>query len=173
MPKLLVSLPDTGDVTHELVDEAISIGRISENVIQIEDASVSSHHAELTLDPGGDYVLRDIGSTNGTELNGREIAADEPHKLQDGDKVRFGNIETSYVSENPAEARPLPQAEEVSAVVGSSSKRPADFANASPFQKKKKKKDPVGLSLIVLAVLAILAFGGVMTMVFGLESPAL
>ena len=173
MPKLLVSLPDTGETAYDLTEAVITIGRVPDNVLQIEDISVSSRHAQLTLSDDGDYVLRDLGSTNGTELNGRPIAEEEDHKLQDGDKVLFGKIDTSYVSENPAEARPLPHAEEVSAVVASTSKRPAGFANASPFQKKKKKKDPVGLTLILLAVLALLAFGGVVAFVYGIQPPAL
>jgi pSer/pThr/pTyr-binding forkhead associated (FHA) protein len=172
MPKLLVSLPD-GVVTHELTEAVISVGRVSENLLQIEDASVSSRHAELTQDPSGDYILRDIGSTNGTQLNGREIAAEEDHKLQDGDKIVFGNIDVAYVSENPADARPLPETEEVAAVVAETSKRPADFANASPFQKKKKKKDPIGLILIIVAVLAILGFGGVIALIYSIQPPGL
>jgi pSer/pThr/pTyr-binding forkhead associated (FHA) protein len=173
MPKLLVSLPESGEVTHELAESSISIGRSPENLLQIEDVSVSSSHAELTLGDDGDYILRDIGSTNGTELNGKEIAPEEEHKLQDGDKVRFGKINANYVSENPAEARPLPEAEAVSAVVAETSKRPADFANASPFQKKKKKKDPVGLSLIILAIVALLAFGGVVAYIYSIQAPTL
>ncbi|HEY3899109.1 MAG TPA: FHA domain-containing protein [Chthoniobacter sp.] len=173
MPKLLVSLPDSGEVAHELAESSITVGRSPDNMLQIEDVSVSSSHAELTLSDDGDYILRDIGSTNGTELNGKEIAAEEDHKLQDGDKVRFGKIDTKYVSENPAEARPLPETEEVSAVVAATSKRPADFANASPFQKKKKKKDPIGLSLILLAVVALLAFGGVVAYVYSIQAPSL
>ncbi len=173
MPKLIVSLPETGNVTHELTDAEITVGRVPDNSLQIEDISVSSHHATLTLGDGGDYVLRDIGSTNGTELNGKEIPREEDIKLQDGDKIVFGKIEAGYVSENPAEARPLPETEEVTAVVASSSKRPADFANASPFQKKKKKKDPIGMALIALAVLAILGFGGVLAAVFNIQPPTL
>ena len=61
------------------------------------DISVSSRHAELTLADDGDYILRDVGSTNGTMLNGRDIVPQEEHKLQDGDKVVFGKIEASYV----------------------------------------------------------------------------
>ena len=173
MPKLLVSLPDSGDVAHDLTEASITIGRVPDNVLQIEHVSVSSHHATLTLGEDGDYILRDIGSTNGTQLNGKEIAADEDHKLQDGDKMVFGSVATSYVSENPAEARPLPETEEVAAVVAETSKRPADFANASPFQKKKKKKDPVGLSLLIFAVVVLLAFGGVVAFIYQIQPPAL
>jgi pSer/pThr/pTyr-binding forkhead associated (FHA) protein len=173
MPKLIVSLPDSGDATHELTDPHITVGRISENSLQIEDASVSSRHAQLTLDESGDYILEDIGSTNGTSLNGRELESDTPHKLQDGDRIVFGKIEVGYVSENPAEARPLPEAEEVAAVVAETSTRPADFSNASPFQKKQKQKDPIGMALLALAVVAILAFGYAVSQVFAIQSPAL
>ena len=57
MPKLLVTLPDGSEVTHELTEDLVTVGRVSDNTIQIEDASVSSHHAELTL-RGVDYVLK-------------------------------------------------------------------------------------------------------------------
>jgi pSer/pThr/pTyr-binding forkhead associated (FHA) protein len=173
MPQLHVSLPDSGEVTHDLQEAEITVGRISENLLQIEDISVSSRHAVLTLDPSGDYILRDIGSTNGTEVNGRSIDPDTDHKLQNGDKVTFGKVDASYRSENPAEARPLPEAEEVAAVVGETSARPADFANASPFQKRQKKKDPIGVALLALAAVAVLAFGYAVMQVFAIQPPAL
>jgi len=173
MPQLLVSLPDSGETTHDLTEALITVGRISENTLQIEDVSVSSRHAQLTLDDGGDYILRDLGSTNGTELNGKELAPETDHKLQDGDKLRFGKIDTRYKSENAADARPLPEAEEVAAVVGEKSARPADFANASPFQTKKKKKDPAGAIIIALAVVAVMAFGYAIFQVYSIQVPSL
>jgi predicted component of type VI protein secretion system len=170
MPKLLVSLSDSPS-SHDLHETTITVGRVSDNTLQIEDPSVSSYHAQLTLGEGGDYVLRDLGSTNGTLLNGKEIAEGEDHRLQDGDKVMFGNIDTNYVSENPADARPLPHAEEVAAVVAEASVRPADFANASPFQKKKKKKDPAGIIIFLVAVVAALALGGAIVLIQTIKSP--
>ncbi len=171
MPKILVSLPDGTTATHELVDATITVGRLADNALQIEDASVSSHHAELTLGEGGDYVLTDIGSTNGTLLNGKELAEGEGQRLQAGDKVIFGNIETSYESENPAEARAMPAAKQLSAVTASSSVRPKDFANASPFQTKKKKKDPTGMAILGFSVVAMLAFVAAVAMIFSIKSP--
>ena len=117
--------------------------------------------------------LKEHESTNGTELNGKEIAPETDHKLQDGDKVRFGKIDTHYKSENPAEARPLPEAEEVAAVVAETSMRPADFANASPFQTKKVKKDTKGVAIIVLAIVAALAFGVALFQIYSLQPPSL
>ena len=171
MPKIIVSLPDGGEATHELVDASITVGRLADNALQIEDASVSSHHAELTLGDGGDYVLTDIGSTNGTLLNGKEMAEGEGQRLQAGDKVTFGNIETSYESENPAEARAMPAAKELAAVAASKSERPASFENASPFQTRKKKKDPIGKAILGFSVLAMVAFAVAVAMIFSLKSP--
>ncbi len=172
MPKFIVSLPDGGEATHELVDASITIGRLADNALQIEDASVSSHHAELTLGDGGDYVLTDIGSTIGTLLNGKEMAEGEGQRLQAGDKVIFGNIETSYESENPAEARAMPAAKGMAEVTASGkSERPKGFENASPFQTKKKKKDPIGKAIVGFSVLAMVAFAAAVAMIFALKSP--
>jgi pSer/pThr/pTyr-binding forkhead associated (FHA) protein len=170
MPKLIVSLPDAR-ATHDLTEAEITIGRVPDNMIEIGDISVSSRHATLKLGAAGDYILTDIGSTNGTELNGRHIAANEEHKLQDGDKIVFGKVAASYASENPADARPLPEAEEVAAVVAEKSMRPADFANASPFQKKNKKKDPTGVGILVFAVVSLLVFGYAVSLVYSIQSP--
>ncbi len=138
MPKLQVSLPDGGgEVSHDLTGDTITIGRLSDNTIQIDNISVSSHHAQFTLS-GGDYHLKDLNSTNGTFLNGKPLTE---ALLKAGDKVRFGKIETVYQSEiqSSLEKRELPAAELATATVASSSVRPADFSNASPFRMKKEK----------------------------------
>ena len=137
MPKLLITLPDGTSQSHDLADDLVTIGRVSDNAIQIDDASVSSHHAELRLE-GNDYILRDIGSTNGTRLNGQTVEADSDHPLQAGDAVRLGQIECAYEAENLAEARPLPVEDEPDLVPAASSSRPSNFTNASPFEPKQK-----------------------------------
>jgi pSer/pThr/pTyr-binding forkhead associated (FHA) protein len=171
MPKILVSLHEGSPDSHDLTESTITIGRVSDNTLQIDDVSVSSHHAQLTLGDDGDYILQELGSTNGTWVNSKEASQGEDHRLQDGDKLRFGNIDASYVSENPAEARPMPEAEGVAVVAASASKRPADFANASPFQTKKKKKDPAGIAIMVFGIVAILAFGGAVAYGLNIVSP--
>lgn len=171
MPTLVVSLPDGSEITHELTDDVVTVGRVADNTIQIEDASVSSHHAELTL-RGTDYVLKDLGSTNGTRLNGQQVPPEEEHQLQSGDQIRFGNITVAYSPEAGSEPQPMPaDAGQPAAVPASSSARPANFSNASPFQTKKKKKDPAGAAMMGLAVLAILAFGGAVAMALQMKSP--
>lgn len=170
MPRLLVTLPDGSEQTHELTEDLVTVGRVSDNTIQIEDASVSSHHAELVF-AGSDYILRDIGSTNGSRYNGAPLEPNVERNLQDGDQIRFGSIEVRYASETAAEQRPLPTGSEPAMVPAESSVRPADFANASPFQSKKKKKDPAAMAIMAFAVVAILAFAGAVALVFTMQAP--
>ena len=164
-------MPESGEVTHELVDELITIGRISENAIQIEDGSVSSRHAQLSLGANGQYVLKDLNSTNGTRVNG---SAATDAQLRNGDRVRFGQIECSSLSDNAsaANAAPLPAAAAPGADLASESRRPSNFANASPFQKKGTQKDPTGLYILIFAGVAIVAFLAALVMVFMLQPPA-
>ena len=168
MPKLKVTLPETGEVTHELVDELITVGRISENIIQIEDASVSSRHAQLTLGPNGNYSLKDLNSTNGTRVNGSPAVEAQ---LRHSDRVRFGQIECAYVSDDAAAVEPLPAADEPDAALPAESRRPTNFANASPFRKKSSVKDPAGKYILIFTVLAVLLFLAALGFVFTLQPP--
>ena len=70
-----------------LGEYTVSVGRWHECTIVLGDPNVSRNHAEIR--PAGDgYVVADLGSTNGTKVNGVRVAE---HHLRDGDEVRFGN----------------------------------------------------------------------------------
>jgi pSer/pThr/pTyr-binding forkhead associated (FHA) protein len=153
MPKLSISLGKLS-TTHELTDERITIGRAPDNVIQIDDSSVSSRHAELLL-IGERYQLKDLGSTNGTRVNS-ELMADT--FLRVGDRIRFGKVDARFESDATGETQPLPKTDEIEARPAETSQRPADFTNASPFPKLQKEKDMVGTALLAVAALAIIAF---------------
>jgi pSer/pThr/pTyr-binding forkhead associated (FHA) protein len=170
MPKLQVTLPDGSDFTHELTDDLVTVGRLPDNTIQIDDASVSSHHAQLTLS-GEDYVMEDLGSTNGTRYNGKSVAANEECRLKPGDRVRFGSIEVLYVTESVADQRPMPEELEAGIATAATSVRPANFSNASPFQTKKKKKDKTTVGLMVFAAVAILVFVGAVVSALMMVAP--
>ncbi len=169
MPKLIVTLQDGTEQSHELIDDQITIGRVPDNTVQIDDISVSSHHATLTL-VDGDYVFRDIGSTNGSRLNGQNVEADTDHRLQNSDRIRLGKVEGTYESDTPAEARPMPEEQEVALAPAASSAAPGNFQNASPFQTKKKKKDPAGTGILILGIVALLIFLGALAQVMSLKS---
>ncbi|MHB1845043.1 MAG: FHA domain-containing protein [Deltaproteobacteria bacterium] len=81
-----------------------TVGRVGEgNDLQISDDSISRHHAKLTR-TGRGFVVRDLGSANGTSVNGVRIV-EQP--LQTGDVVRFGTVEFDYFGPPPVAARPL------------------------------------------------------------------
>jgi pSer/pThr/pTyr-binding forkhead associated (FHA) protein len=86
-----------GDILrHELVSELVTIGRSQVNHIVIDNATVSAQHAML-LRAGGSYWLKDLNSTNGTQVNDVLVA---DAVLRDGDKIRFGSV-TAVFSEPP------------------------------------------------------------------------
>lgn len=78
-------LPAAG-ITFALKGERTTIGRASENDIILPDQSVSRSHAEVAL-RGEDFFVRDLGSRNGTFLNGRSISESI---LVEGDEIRVG-----------------------------------------------------------------------------------
>lgn len=69
-----------------LGETIVTIGRIPDSVITLEDPNVSRNHAEIRPQ-GGSFVLADVGSTNGTKINGVKISE---RVLQDGDEMTFG-----------------------------------------------------------------------------------
>lgn len=78
--------PNPGKI-YELVHEEATIGRDISNRIVINDPEVSRRHARLTLQVGG-YVIEDLGSTNGTFVDGQRLMG--PHLLRPGQTVMFG-----------------------------------------------------------------------------------
>ncbi|HQZ89710.1 MAG TPA: DUF3662 and FHA domain-containing protein [Thermomicrobiales bacterium] len=66
----------------------IQIGRALDNDVVIDAAEVSRHHAQIEVRDGV-YELRDLESTNGTQVNGRPIAT---ARLRDGDMITFGTV---------------------------------------------------------------------------------
>jgi diguanylate cyclase (GGDEF)-like protein len=65
----------------------LTIGRSEGANIQIEDDGISRKHAEV-IELDGSYILRDLGSTNGTVCNGVKLT--DPVTLRDGDRIRIG-----------------------------------------------------------------------------------
>lgn len=153
---------------HELTDETVTVGRAPDNTFHLDDVSVSSHHAKI-LPKGNVFVIKDLGSTNGTKLNGVSLNADEEHVLNAGDKIQFGKVESVFDPESAGEeTQALPEVDDHVLPVAKSSAKPSNFMNASPFQKKAEKKDPAGVAIFALAAIALLASIVVTVMIFGM-----
>ena len=75
-------------LTHELIGDAVTIGRAPSNDIVIDHPTVSAQHARLTKSPSG-YRIKDLESTNGTQINGVSIS---DAQLKNGAEIRFGYI---------------------------------------------------------------------------------
>ena len=71
----------------EFEGEVVTIGRDASNDLAAADAEVSRHHARLVRE-GQDYLLEDLGSTNGTFLNGRRLTS--PQVVRGGDRISLG-----------------------------------------------------------------------------------
>jgi len=89
MPRLVLLSEGLTGRTYELKTDKTTVGRVSDNAFEIPEASVSSHHAELTL-RGNEVLVKDLGSTNGTFINGEKI---EEGVLKPGQTLRVGMIE--------------------------------------------------------------------------------
>jgi pSer/pThr/pTyr-binding forkhead associated (FHA) protein len=74
--------------TETLTAERTTIGRAPDNKIVLDDVSVSTHHAEIICRKG-QFLLRDLGSSNGTNVNGQSVI-DVP--LNDRDIILFGSV---------------------------------------------------------------------------------
>jgi pSer/pThr/pTyr-binding forkhead associated (FHA) protein/tetratricopeptide (TPR) repeat protein len=81
------------------------VGRTAPAAVLLEDDSVSRKHAELEQTPEG-VVLRDLGSANGTRVNGEAVGT-EPVVLQPGDTVQFGMVELAYETGGEADLVPV------------------------------------------------------------------
>jgi hypothetical protein len=90
----LIVLDDRGepDERISITRAPVVIGRMSTSDVVLADSNVSRRHAELRRD-NDDWVLIDLGSTNGTLVNGK-LARE--HRLSDGDKLSFGTSELLF-----------------------------------------------------------------------------
>jgi hypothetical protein len=131
--------------TFELKAEKTTVGRVSDNMFEIPEASVSSHHAEIHL-RGNDVLIKDLDSTNGTFINGEKVSE---ATLKPGQILRVGMVEMRLETGDPGAAaaaskkvqmldqtRVIPQGVKLDELEGS--RTPLDFGK-SGFEKKDNK----------------------------------
>ncbi len=96
MAKLIFSLDGAflGDIL--LDKERMTIGRRPTNDIHIDNLAVSGEHAAIST-IGNDSFLEDLGSTNGTLVNGKTVTK---HLLQHGDVIELGKYQLKYINES-------------------------------------------------------------------------
>src|ERR1043166_5611436 len=164
MPKLTIS-----GATHELVDEAITIGRGPDNTIVVNDPSISTHHAQLLLE-GDTYRLKDLDSTNGTRVNGKPVTETV---LRIDDRIRFGAAEARYDSSEATGSKPLPKPEEIKAQFVAGSAAQGHFTAASAFRRKEQQNDSVRTGIMIGLAIVLLVFLGSIVAVLMMHAPTL
>lgn len=138
---------------------AAGVGRDPGNQLVINDSETSWHHAQIVQQGQGHNVI-DLGSRNGTFVNGQRLLPNTPRSLRDGDTVRFGNTMFTYINESlrytPTRTAspsytppppPPPSTPEPRAASPSYRSAPASFQQQSPpatppiVPEKKEKSD--------------------------------
>ncbi len=97
MAKLILSMETTMLKEIPLIKERTTIGRKPHNDIQIDNLAISGEHA-VVITILNDSFLEDLGSTNGTFVNGQSV---KKHFLKNGDTIELGKYRLKYVSELP------------------------------------------------------------------------
>jgi hypothetical protein len=110
LPRLIISVSVSGsahsgspaasgqELTVTLARPLTVIGRGSEVDVQLADTGVSRRHGEVILQSNGHHVYRDLGSTNGSKVNGRKI---HEVPLVDGDRIELGRSVLVYRHPTP------------------------------------------------------------------------
>jgi pSer/pThr/pTyr-binding forkhead associated (FHA) protein len=123
MAKLILSMDGLVLKEITLTKERTTIGRKPHNDIQIDNLAVSGEHAVIVTILN-DSFLEDLGSTNGTLVNGQPI---KKHFLQNSDVIELGKYKLKYISDGPAAAGKGPQDFEKTMVI-----RPGSMPKPGP-----------------------------------------
>jgi len=100
MARLILSLDGQVLAEYNMNKERYTIGRLPDNDIRIDNASVSGHHS-LIINILNDSFLEDLNSTNGTYVNGKLI---KKHALQNGDVITVGHHQLRFADSHSADA---------------------------------------------------------------------
>jgi predicted component of type VI protein secretion system len=167
--QLIMRSGPTPGATFALEGDQLTIGRDSSNEITINDAEVSRRHARLTFQ-GGKFVLEDLGSTNGTFVNGQRLAG--PRVLKAGEVVSFGEqivlvFEASTFDPLATVASPRAAAVPAASRPTMPPPAPAEYAGsvpASPMPEAApvKKSNPLPIVLGVGALLLVCVCGALL-----------
>lgn len=146
----------------DLIEERITVGRALDNIIRLDDGTISHHHSMLVLD-GTEFKLRDLNSTNGSRVNGLRIVET---KLSNGDQVRMGSVEMRYESDVKKASQPLPPTHTGVDLnqFGRGGAPPPTFGSASPFTRKRGEGigglqwAVIGLGIVAALALAFFVY---------------
>ena len=154
MPKLTVLTDGIEPTSFELAKEVTSIGRVQGNDIVLDHQSVSGSHGELVL-RGQDVYIRDLGSTNGSYIDGSKVA-ESP--VQPGEVITFGEVQLKL--EGARKVQSLNKHLEQGVKLGDLGSAPK-----GPAKGFTKKSDKTGRYFIVAGIVVTIILIGVIFLV--------
>jgi len=102
---LEVTLPDGTKSVLKPKRWPVTIGRSRDNTVPLaNDTTLSNHHLKIAVTSENRLFVLDLGSTNGTRVNGKNIGT-LPYNLKNGDEIRAGKTNTKVVIESQAAAK--------------------------------------------------------------------
>jgi hypothetical protein len=159
MAKLVVLSEGLTGKSYELKADRTTIGRVEDNTFHIGEPSVSSHHCEVLL-RGGDIVVKDLNSTNGTFINGEPVTESV---LKPGQTLRLGQIEMRLEGDAPVGSTKK-QLDQTRVIPGGvklndleTGQKPV-FDKNSPFAKKTNKANMVFIVIGIILGVVIVGF---------------
>jgi len=88
---LTIRLPQMGQKVYRIEKPVVNIGRQLNNDIIVEDKRVSRYHAQIKYQPNSQFIIFDLGSTNGITINGTPHL--RQHTLRNGDRFTIGSYD--------------------------------------------------------------------------------
>jgi pSer/pThr/pTyr-binding forkhead associated (FHA) protein len=174
MAKLVILTQGLNGRAHELNVDRTTVGRVEDNMFQIAETSVSSHHCEVLL-RGSDVVIKDLNSTNGTFINDQPVTTESV--LKPGQTLRLGTVElklengaaasapANAATDAPAKTPPkntivTPRGVSLSELEGGG--RPPGFDTSKEFSKKRNRAGiyfwvAAGVVVVVIVILLYVA----------------
>ena len=157
--RIMASLTITsGELQGQKIDidkDELSIGRSDQNTISLDDPAASGKHCIIVRD-GNKYTLKDLRSTNGTRLNGRNIVES---RLKPGDVITVGVAEMTVDGpeiEIEPEPEPITRANTTHTVIMAPVRTIAPInAPPSPAFQTKKDNRPLLIAVIVICVILV------------------
>lgn len=92
--RLTISSPQISQTIFRIEKPVVNIGRQLSNDIIVEDKRVSRYHAQIKIQPDGQFYIFDLGSTNGITING--VPHQRQHTLMNGDRFTIGSYDFYY-----------------------------------------------------------------------------
>lgn len=161
MARLVVLTEGFTGLSHELKAEKVTVGRVEDNAFQIAEASISSHHCEV-FKKGDDFLVKDLGSTNGTFIDGEQVTE---AVLKPGHLLRLGQVEVRLETGVPGGTQKslektmvLPQGGVKASQFDTTSRAAVEATSGFAKKDNKTNKIFIGIGIALGVVIIILLF---------------